>query len=57
MWVTDSNGNGMQNQVVDVKRDISLAPDSTLGTAYTDANGYFSLDWIATKPITSIQKD
>lgn len=51
--LTDSNGNGIPNQLVYVKRDISLAPDSTLGTGYTDANGYFSIDWIATKPITS----
>lgn len=51
--LTDSNGNGISNQLVYVKRDIALAPDSILGSSYTDSNGYFSIDWIATKPITS----
>lgn len=48
-----SGGTGISNQVVYVKRDISLAPDSVLGTAYTDSNGYFTINWISTKPITS----
>jgi LEA14-like dessication related protein len=51
--LTDSNGNGIPNQVVYVKRDITFSPDSTLGTGYTDSNGYFSADWVATKPLTS----
>ncbi len=51
--LTDSNGNGISNQLVYVKRDISFAPDSVLGSSYTDSNGYFSIDWPATKPITS----
>lgn len=51
--LTDSNGNGISSQLVEVKRDITLAPDSILGSSYTDSNGYFSMDWIATKPVTS----
>lgn len=51
--LTDSNGNSIQNQLVYVKRDISFAPDSVLGSSYTDSNGYFSIDWPATKPTTS----
>ncbi|MGI0047543.1 MAG: LEA type 2 family protein [Nitrosotalea sp.] len=51
--LVDSNGNGISNQLIYVKRDISLASDSILGTAYTDTNGYFSINWISTKPLTS----
>src|SRR5574337_1497384 len=29
--LTDSNGNGISSQLVEVKRDITLAPDSILG--------------------------
>lgn len=51
--LTDPNGNGIANQLVYVKRDITLAPDSILGSSYTDSNGDFSVTWSATKPITS----
>lgn len=51
--LTDSNGNGISSQLVYVKRDISFAPDSALGSSYTDSNGYFDINWISTKPITS----
>ena len=51
--LTDSNGNGIPNQLVYVQRDITLAPDSILGSSYTDSNGQFSTTWTATKPITS----
>lgn len=51
--LTDSNGNGIPNQPVYVKRDITLAPDSVLGSTYTDSNGGFSVTWAATKPFTS----
>lgn len=51
--LTDSDGNGISNHLVYVKRDITLAPDSILGSSYTDSNGYFNIDWIATEPITS----
>lgn len=53
----DSNGNGIANQLIYVKRDISFSPDSVLGYSYTDSSGYFSVDWIATKPITSNTAD
>ncbi len=52
-YLTDSNGNGISNQLVYVKRDITLAPDSVLGSSYTDSNGYFSTTWLATKPFTN----
>lgn len=52
-YLTDSNGNGIPNQLVYVKRDITLAPDSTLGYSYTGSNGYFTITWPATKPISS----
>src|SRR5574337_342301 len=55
--LTDSNGNGISSQLVEVKRDITLAPDSILGSSYTDSNGYFDINWIATKPITSNTAD
>lgn len=55
--LTDSNGNGISNQLVYVKRDISFSPDSVLGSSYTDSNGYFDINWIATKPITSNTAD
>lgn len=48
-----SDGNGIPNQLIYVKRDITFAPDSVLGTTYTDSNGYFAVNWISTKPITS----
>lgn len=51
--LTDLNGNGIANQIVYVKRDISFATDLVLGTSYTDSNGYYSVDWIATKPVLS----
>ena len=51
--LTDSNGNGILNQTVDVQRDITLAPDVILGSSYTDSNGQFSVTWTATKPATS----
>lgn len=49
----DSNGNGIPNQMVYVQRDITLAPDSILGSSYTDSNGDYSVTWSATKPLTS----
>lgn len=55
--LTDSNGNGISNQLVYVKRDISFAPDSVLGSSYTDSNGYFDINWIVTKPITGNTAD
>ncbi len=51
--LTDSSNNGVPNQVVYVKRDISFSSDLILGTGYTDSNGYFTIQWIAMKPITS----
>ncbi|MDE1872926.1 MAG: LEA type 2 family protein [Thaumarchaeota archaeon] len=51
--LTDSNGNGIPNQLVYVKRDITLAPDSFLGSSYTDSNGDYTVTWAATKPLTS----
>lgn len=51
--LTDSNGNGVPNQMVYVQRDITLAPDSILGSSDTDSNGQFSVTWTATKPLTS----
>lgn len=51
--LTDSNGNSIPNQMVDVQRDITLAPDLILGSSYTDSNGQFSVTWTATKPATS----
>jgi LEA14-like dessication related protein len=51
--LVDSDGNGISNQLVYVKRDISFSPDSVLGSAYTDSNGQFSTTWQATKPLTS----
>ncbi|HZS74096.1 MAG TPA: LEA type 2 family protein, partial [Candidatus Nitrosotalea sp.] len=40
--LTDSSGNGIPNQIVYVKRDVTLAADPTLGTGYTDSSGYYS---------------
>lgn len=51
--LTDSSGNGIPNQIIYVKRDITLSADPTLGTGYTNSNGYYTVSWIATKPITS----
>lgn len=51
--LTDSNGNGVPNQMVYVQRDITLAPDSILGSTSTDSNGDYSVTWSATKPLTS----
>lgn len=51
--LTDSNGNGIPNQVIYVKRDVTLSADPTLGTGYTNSNGYYTVSWISTKPITS----
>ena len=51
--LTDSSGNGIPNQVIYVKRDITLSADPTLGTGYTDSNGYYSVSWVATRPLTS----
>jgi LEA14-like dessication related protein len=51
--LVDSNGNGISNQLVYVKRDISFSPDLVLGSAYTNSNGQFSTTWQAVKPITS----
>ena len=48
--LTDSNGQGLSNQLVSVKSDTPLFPDSTFGSAYTDSNGRFSVDWLASKP-------
>lgn len=56
-YLKDSGGNGISNQLVSVKRDISLAPDSILGNSYTDSNGYFGISWIATMPLTSNNAD
>lgn len=51
--LSDSNGNSIPNQLVYVKRDIRLAPDSIVGTAYTDSNGDFTVSWVSTRPLTS----
>lgn len=51
--LTDSSGNGIPNQVIYVKRDVTLSTDPTLGIGYTDSNGYYSISWVATRPLTS----
>lgn len=51
--LTDSSGNGIPNEVIYVKRDVTLSADPTLGTGYTDSNGYYSISWVATRPLTS----
>jgi LEA14-like dessication related protein len=49
----DSDGNGIPNQEIDIKRHLVGSYGSTLTVTRTDSNGDFSVTWSATKPLTS----
>jgi hypothetical protein len=49
----DSNGNGIPNQEIDIKRRLAGSYGSPLTVTRTDSNGDFSVTWSATKPLTS----